>query len=102
MAGSMVFPIELRKRTIVLKQEKELEDWLNTFVEEGYSMADKHMRTIVPYSCYQALKNEKEDEDRLVILFKDNFLFSENDFLDNIPLESVRRKRRLKTAPWYP
>ncbi|KAF5725155.1 hypothetical protein FMUND_118 [Fusarium mundagurra] len=91
---SMAFPIEMRKRTMVFKREKELEEWLNMFVEEGYSMADRHMQTLVPHSCYRALKKEEESEDRLVILFKDNFLFSENDFLGDVLPVRVHKKNK--------
>ena len=79
---------------MVYKEQKELKEWLEQFVEEGYSMVDRNEKTLVPHSCFKALVKE-EEEDRLIILFKRNFLHSEVDFTDKAIVTSNKRKRIL-------
>jgi hypothetical protein len=90
----MAFPVEIRRKTRVVKTEAELRAWLEIIEQQGYSMVDQHMRTLVPRSCFRALKNEKREEDRLVILVKENLVYSEHDILRDIyPLRQRKRAR---------
>jgi hypothetical protein len=88
----MAFPVEIRKKTRVVKTKAELTEWLELIEQQGYSMVDQHMRTLVPHSCFRALKIEQKEEDRLVILFKENLVYSEHDILGEI--YHLRRQKR--------
>lgn len=90
----MAFPVEIRRKTRVVKTEAELTAWLDVIEQQGFSMVDQHMRTLVPHSCFRALKNEKKEKDRLVILIKENMVYSELDILGDIyPQRSKKRAR---------
>ncbi|RSL95855.1 hypothetical protein CDV31_013710 [Fusarium ambrosium] len=89
----MTFLVELRRKTRIKKAEGELKEWLDMFRQNGYSMVDNHDKTLVPHSCFKALKNEKEEENRLIVLFKDRFIYGENDFLEKNKFDMRPRKR---------
>ncbi|EEU38548.1 uncharacterized protein NECHADRAFT_88478 [Fusarium vanettenii 77-13-4] len=91
--SQMTFLVELRRRTRIVKTERRLEEWLDMFRVNGYSMVDNHEKTLVPHSCFKALKNEKEEENRLIVLFKDRFIYGENDFLEKNSFDTRPRKR---------
>ncbi|RSL42078.1 hypothetical protein CEP54_015611 [Fusarium duplospermum] len=91
--SQMTFLVELRRRTRIMKTERRLEEWLDMFRVNGYSMVDNHEKTLVPHSCFKALKNEKEEENRLIVLFKDRFIYGENDFLEKNSFDTRPRKR---------
>ncbi|PCD20141.1 hypothetical protein FGRA07_11772 [Fusarium graminearum] len=65
------------------------------FVREGYSMTDRHMKTLVPISCYDALKDEKVEEGRLIVLFKPGVLYGEHDFTDKLISEETSKRRKI-------
>jgi hypothetical protein len=90
----MAFPVEIRRKTRVVKTEAELTAWLEVIEQQGYSMADQYMRTLVPHSCFRALKIEEKEEDRLVILVKENLVYSERDILGDI--YTLREKKRAR------
>ncbi|KAH7228603.1 uncharacterized protein BKA55DRAFT_626446 [Fusarium redolens] len=90
----MAFPVEIRRKTRVVKTEAELTAWLEVIEQQGYSMADQYMRTLVPHSCFRALKIEKKEEDRLIILVKENLIYSERDILGDI--YTLREKKRAR------
>ncbi|WKT54335.1 hypothetical protein QSH57_004919 [Fusarium oxysporum f. sp. vasinfectum] len=97
----MAFPVEIRRKTRVVKTEAELTAWLEVIEQQGYSMADQYMRTLVPHSCFRALKIEEKEEDRLVILVKENLVYSERDILGDIyTLREKKKSKRRFSSPY--
>ncbi|OBS16171.1 hypothetical protein FPOA_13140 [Fusarium poae] len=62
--------------------------------QQGYSIADKDMRTLTSYTCFRALEIEEKEENRLIILIKENLVYSEHDILGDI--YSMRPRKRAR------
>ncbi|EWY79437.1 hypothetical protein FOCG_18380 [Fusarium oxysporum f. sp. radicis-lycopersici 26381] len=90
----MAFPVEMRRKTRVVKTEIELTAWLEVIEQRGYSMVDQHMKTLVPHSCFKALKDEEQEKDRLIILLKE--FHSEYDFLEEGCLQRTEKRERVE------
>ncbi|EGU72966.1 hypothetical protein FOXB_16521 [Fusarium oxysporum f. sp. conglutinans Fo5176] len=90
----MAFPVEMRRKTRVVKTEIELTAWLEVLEQRGYSMVDQHMKTLVPHSCFKALKDEEQEKDRLIILLKE--FHSEYDFLEDGCLQWAKKRARVE------
>ncbi|KNB17729.1 hypothetical protein FOXG_15501 [Fusarium oxysporum f. sp. lycopersici 4287] len=90
----MAFPVEMRRKTRVVKTEIELTAWLEVLEQRGYSMVDQHMKTLVPHSCFKALKDEEQEKDRLIILLKE--FHSEYDFLEEGCLQWAKKRARVE------
>ncbi|KAI3572325.1 hypothetical protein IWW34DRAFT_824384 [Fusarium oxysporum f. sp. albedinis] len=90
----MAFPVEMRRKTRVVKTEIELTAWLEVIEQRGYSMVDQHMKTLVPHSCFKALKDEEQERDRLIILLKE--FHSEYDFLEEGCLQRTKKRERVE------
>ncbi|WZH40871.1 uncharacterized protein QYS62_001809 [Fusarium acuminatum] len=88
----MGFPVEMRRKARVAKTEEDLKVWLDIIEQGGYSMVDKHMRVLVPHSCFQVLKSEEREEDRLIILSKE--FHNEYDFLEEGCLQKRKKRTR--------
>ncbi|KAJ0140424.1 Uncharacterized protein HZ326_16686 [Fusarium oxysporum f. sp. albedinis] len=57
-------------------------------------MVDQHMKTLVPHSCFKALKDEEQERDRLIILLKE--FHSEYDFLEEGCLQRTKKRERVE------
>ncbi|KAL3587527.1 hypothetical protein FPOAC2_13424 [Fusarium poae] len=90
----MAFPVEVRRRTRVVKTKAELTAWSQVIEQQGYSIADKDMRTLTSYTCFRALEIEEKEENRLIILIKENLVYSEHDILGDI--YSMRPRKRAR------
>ncbi|KAF4331729.1 hypothetical protein FBEOM_14501 [Fusarium beomiforme] len=90
----MAFPVEMRRKTRVVKTEIELTAWLEVIEQRGYSMVDQHMKTLVPHSCFEALRGEEQEKDRLIILLKE--FHSEYDFLEEGCLQKAKKRARVE------
>ncbi|KAF4425192.1 hypothetical protein F53441_14176 [Fusarium austroafricanum] len=93
---SMTFLVEMRRTTKVVKTETELTTWLDIMVLQGYRLVDQHMKTMAHYSCFEALKDEKQEKDRRIILLKQ--FHSEHAFLREPILKGEKKRARVGDA----
>ncbi|KAF4445477.1 hypothetical protein FALBO_17180 [Fusarium albosuccineum] len=68
--GDLTFLIEKRDRIKAVVTAKSLRDYTHKFMTQGFSMFDRYNRELTPSSCFDTLKGEKEESNRLIVLRK--------------------------------